>query len=131
MASPPKVRALLLCDGVVQDPTTGKTTLVGVFERVFAAEFPSAQPDFTVYVRLTGLNGSYRLEIDVLAADLQTRLARIELLDVLASDDPAGHLRAVGRRERSRLAGSGPLRAAAALQWRIADDSTLTVEDDS
>ncbi len=40
MASPPKIGVFLLCDAAVQDPATGKSTLVGVFDRVFAPGFP-------------------------------------------------------------------------------------------
>lgn len=44
--------ALLLCDSAIRDAQTGKWTLVGVFDAVWAAEFPAVHQSMDAYFRL-------------------------------------------------------------------------------
>ncbi|HWP66894.1 MAG TPA: hypothetical protein VNO26_13365 [Candidatus Limnocylindria bacterium] len=44
--------ALLLCDAASRDAQTGKWTLVGVFDAVWASEFPAIHPRMDVYFRV-------------------------------------------------------------------------------
>ena len=43
---------MLLCDAIHRDPTTGKSTILGTFSTVTAAEYP-AKVQFSVYAALT------------------------------------------------------------------------------
>ncbi len=79
MATRPKVRAFLFCDAVVTCRASGKTTLVGTFDRVIAPSYPATCGDFAVHFRLTDLNGSYEFEVVILAPDLATVVGRIAL----------------------------------------------------
>jgi hypothetical protein len=36
--------ALIVCDAIYQDPTTGKRTLLGIFSAMYASEFPAIVP---------------------------------------------------------------------------------------
>jgi len=44
--------ALLLCDSAARDGQTGKWTLVGVFDAVWAEQFPAVHQAMDVYFRL-------------------------------------------------------------------------------
>lgn len=55
--------ALLVCDLVIQDRATNKRTLVGLFDRLYANQFPCVHPQLSVFVSLTSGHGSYPCEI--------------------------------------------------------------------
>jgi hypothetical protein len=59
----PFVVAILLCDTIIIEENTKKKTLVGIFDRVFAADFP-APHRFAIYVKLVDAAGAYRLRLD-------------------------------------------------------------------
>lgn len=82
MASPPRVCALLFCDRVQPDNSTGKTTIFGVFDRVMSTAFPSQQPEFGVYFNLTGMNGEYQFSLQISVLEEDDAGAEKILLDV-------------------------------------------------
>lgn len=47
-----RLDALLLCDSAARDAQTGKWTLSGVFDAVWAAQFPAIHASLDVYFRL-------------------------------------------------------------------------------
>jgi hypothetical protein len=47
-----EVVAFLICDSVVRDATSGKTSVQGIFDTVNAANTPAVQAGMTVYFRL-------------------------------------------------------------------------------
>jgi hypothetical protein len=54
--------AFLLCDSAARDGQTGKWTLVGVFDAVWAAQFPARHQSMDVYFRLR-LTGSPAVQL--------------------------------------------------------------------
>lgn len=64
----PDVKALLLCDRVQRDSATGKFTIMGVFDRIWARAFPANQGEFGVYANVTNMNGSYLFSIQFFLA---------------------------------------------------------------
>ncbi len=62
MAQAPKVKAFLICDQVIRS-TDGKYTIVGVFRRVHAPQFPVFHARFGLYLMLGELNGKYDFTI--------------------------------------------------------------------
>lgn len=88
MASPPKIRVFVVCDAAVQDGETGKITLVGIFDRIAARQFPVTREPFAIYFRLTGLNGQYELRVRILGPDLQTVLADVGFERAIYVTDP-------------------------------------------
>jgi hypothetical protein len=54
--------ALLLCDSAARDGQTGKWTLVGVFDAVWAEQFPAVHQAMDVYFRLR-LGGSPAVQL--------------------------------------------------------------------
>lgn len=71
----PSVLAVLLCDMVISDAFTGKKTLVGLLDILSAADFPVKAPAFTLYARLTDMNGEYAMRFDLVNLEDEQRLA--------------------------------------------------------
>jgi hypothetical protein len=46
------VNAFLLCDSVVRDAQTGKTSIQGVFDTIYAPAYPALHPTLALYFRL-------------------------------------------------------------------------------
>ena len=62
--APPKPsldRALLVCDMVIEDKTTNKKSLVGLFTHIWAMAFPFAPHKMGVYFSLTDAEGTYEI----------------------------------------------------------------------
>jgi hypothetical protein len=64
----PHVCAFLVCDHVWQDPHTGKWTLLGVFDTLWASREPITHGPFAVYLNLTNMRGEYNLALRLLRA---------------------------------------------------------------
>src|SRR5690606_18932670 len=78
VGSTPKVKAFLICDQVIRS-TDGKYTVVGVFRRVHAPQFPVFHARFGVYVMLGEMNGEYDLTIEFIDPHGETSLGKAEL----------------------------------------------------
>ena len=65
----PEVLAMVLCDQVITDRMTGKQSLIGMFSRVHARQFPAAHPQLCVFVMLTGGHGKTELQIRIVHAN--------------------------------------------------------------
>lgn len=72
----PLLLAALVCDSAFQDPATGKTSLIGIFDRIHARKFPAAHGLLNLFIRLTDAEGNY---------DLQVKFIRLSTGDVLAT----------------------------------------------
>lgn len=59
---PPYPFAILLCDDVARSPD-GKNTLIGVFDTVFAVQFPAVHPKLTFWAKLADGGGTYHVRI--------------------------------------------------------------------
>jgi len=73
----PALKAILLCDRIIQEAETNKLTLVGVLDRVTASEFPfDYVRGLELYVRVTDAAGQYAIRIEVVRVeDEQTIVA--------------------------------------------------------
>jgi hypothetical protein len=58
----PVLIASLVCDVAVKDPTTGKISLIGIFDRVNVKSFPAKRP-VSVYAKLTEAEGQYHFQV--------------------------------------------------------------------
>ncbi len=70
--------ALLACDAVARDPN-GKTTLYGIFDRIWAVQFPAIHPTFSIYWRCF-VPGPGRVDVAILRPDGST-LAELEPIE--------------------------------------------------
>jgi hypothetical protein len=55
----------LLCDQIIVEASTGKISLVGIFDRVGVAAFPAAVGPFHAFVQMTDGIGSYEVFVEV------------------------------------------------------------------
>ena len=58
----PVLVAALVCDVAVADPSTGKKTLVGIFDRVNVSQFPTKRR-MSLYIKVTDAEGYYEFEV--------------------------------------------------------------------
>jgi hypothetical protein len=61
----PLVLALVVCDGVWRDPSSGKHSLMGVFSGLSAGVFPVQHPGLAVYAALTEGYGMAQVRVAV------------------------------------------------------------------
>jgi hypothetical protein len=57
----PVLIAALVCDVAVKDPTTGKISLIGIFDKVHVKQFPAQRP-VSLYAKLTEAEGAYQFQ---------------------------------------------------------------------
>ena len=55
--------AMVICDQIIEDTATQKRSLIGLFNAVYAADFPTTLHKLCVFVSVTQLNGSVTLEL--------------------------------------------------------------------
>ena len=53
--------AILVCDQILEDKSSGKRSLIGLFNTVHCAEFPASLEKLCVFVTVTQLNGTVPL----------------------------------------------------------------------
>jgi len=87
VARPPIVKSFLIADTVLQDRLTGKWSIIGVFDRVMAPQFPVVHPTVSLYLRLSDAQGRYKLRVEF--RDVSDR--RVGLFEGIEVDvkDPA------------------------------------------
>jgi hypothetical protein len=73
----PVLVAVLVCDSAAVDPGTGKKSLIGIFDRVWASKFPTNRPMF-LYVKLTDAEGYYRIKVTYVQTQTGQSLAEVE-----------------------------------------------------
>lgn len=54
----PVVTATLLCDQVIVDALSGKKSLIGIFDRISATDFPSVHTRMVLFVSMTEWHGN-------------------------------------------------------------------------
>jgi hypothetical protein len=128
--SAPVVNSIIVCDVVIRDRETGKSSLIGIFTRLRASRFPLVHPLLCLYVRLIDAQGDY---------DFQLALVRLESMEVIGQgtvhvaipDRPQYHepgfrlagmaFPAPGRYEL-RLYADGKLSGSSGIRCRVARD---------
>ena len=84
---PPYPLAMVVCDTIWRDPSSGKSTILGTFSAIAGAEFPMTIPEIAVYVALTDGHGTVEMKlvlVDVSQDDAELHSAVGEL----TFDDP-------------------------------------------
>ena len=78
----PYLLAILVCDSGTVDRNSGKKTLVGIFDRVIAKEFPTSRW-LSVYFKLSDAQGNYRFKVQYAQVKTGNILAEAETRDSL------------------------------------------------
>lgn len=66
---PPYALALVVCDAIWRDPSTGKRTILGCFSAILADEFPATHPGMAVYAAITDGHGTVPIALRLVDAD--------------------------------------------------------------
>ena len=86
----PLLVAALMCDAAVEDPSTGKKSLIGVFDLVQVKKFPTQRP-ISLYFKIADAEGFYKFDVRYVQVNTSEVLARAEgaltVNDRLASSD--------------------------------------------
>jgi len=61
----PILKAMLLCDTTILEEGTHKRTLVGLFDRIKASQFPTAHPSMSVYVQFREIEGTFDFSLEL------------------------------------------------------------------
>jgi hypothetical protein len=69
--------AFCVCDSVIEDRTTRKKSLIGLFDRVSSRHFPCVHPELTVYLSLTSGHGTYPCACECRHTDGETIAFRV------------------------------------------------------
>lgn len=108
MVPAPYPLAMIVCDGVWRDPSTGKRTILGCFSTMRSTQFPVVHPAMAVYVALTEGRGRVPLRLVLVgpagdarplveaetAADFSDPMAIVEIdfhLTAVQFDEPGEH----------------------------------------
>lgn len=73
----PYLLAILVCDSGAVDRNSGKKTLVGIFDRVWAEKFPTSRW-LSVYFKLSDAQGDYRFKVQYAQVKTDNILAEAE-----------------------------------------------------
>ncbi len=60
---------MLICDGAHRDPGSGKWTLLGLFNSINAAGFPTSHPQMIVYLAMKGVEGKMPVRLQIVASE--------------------------------------------------------------
>lgn len=67
--------ALVLCDAIYRDDTSGKTALVGLFSNIFARRVPVVHPRLAVFASVTGLREHSHARIEIVNVESDQTIA--------------------------------------------------------
>ena len=86
----PVLVAAIVCDVAAKDPSTGKVSLIGIFDRILIGKFPTQRP-LSLYIKLTDAEGNYNIRVKYVQVKSAKILAEaggeFEYKDRLASSD--------------------------------------------
>lgn len=83
---PPVCKAILLCDAILSDPFTGKSSVIGIFERFVVPQFPGNTSPFFLYMQMTSGIGSYRITVEMRSIPDGQNIARADVIDMEFKD---------------------------------------------
>ncbi len=116
----PQVLALVVCDAIHRDPSTGKNSLLGCFSALSCRGFPARHPTLSIYVVLTEVYGTRPILVRLVRPDGQSALVQA------AADVQAGDPRLVV--ELAVAFHDIPLPAAEEVRVQVLCDGTLMSE---
>ncbi len=81
MQPKPILKAMLICDQTIVEEGTRKRTLVGLFDRVRAAVFPTTHPSMSIYVQFREVEGRFTFALELYDLTEDRVLHRAEIAD--------------------------------------------------
>lgn len=72
----PILKAMLICDHTIVEEGTHKRTLIGLFDRIRATQFPTAHPAMSVYVQFREVEGVFDFTLELVDLTSETVVSR-------------------------------------------------------
>jgi len=80
----PSLKAILLCDRIVEEAGTSKIALVGILDRLTVPEFPfDYVRGLELYVQVTDAAGEYAIRMDLVCLDDEHTVGQGEAVNVI------------------------------------------------
>ena len=61
----PILKAILLCDVTIVEATSHKRSLIGIFDSIKSAQFPSVHPSLSVYIQFREIEGVFNFTLEL------------------------------------------------------------------
>ena len=74
MPQTPKCKAIIICDDVIEDKHSGKKSIIGAFNTLWANKFPASHPQAVLFLSLTDGQGEVDVSIRIVK-DLQPNMS--------------------------------------------------------
>ncbi len=65
----PHLNAIILCDQIYRESSTGKYTILGTFDAIWVRQFPVVHPVITAFINFSDAEGEYKPRIEVVYLD--------------------------------------------------------------
>lgn len=75
----PTLKSMLVCDQIIEDVVTRKKTLVGLFERIAAPEFPTIHGSMGVFFQISDAEGPYEFAVELASIESNETLGVAKL----------------------------------------------------
>ena len=82
----PILKAMLLCDHTIVEETTHKRTLIGLFDRIKASQFPSTHPAMSIYVQFREIEGMFDFTLELFDLTEGKSMNRAEIKNFKVQD---------------------------------------------
>ena len=82
----PILKAMILCDQTLVEEGTHKRTLIGLFDRIKAQEFPSTHPSMSIYVQFREIEGTFDFTLELFDLNEEKSLNRAVIKDFRVQD---------------------------------------------
>ena len=82
----PILKAMLLCDHTIVEEATRKRTLIGLFDRIKANQFPSTHPAMSIYVQFRDLEGTFDFMLELFDLTAGKEMTRAEVKNFKVQD---------------------------------------------
>ena len=74
----PVAVAMLLCDQMITDKTTGKNSVIGIWDHITAHRLPTLSNPTWIYLRLMECEGEYKFRVELIQVATQQILRSID-----------------------------------------------------
>ena len=82
----PILKAILLCDATIAEEGTHKRTLIGIFDRIKAGQFPTVHPSMSVYVQFREIEGIFSFMLELVDLESEHVLNKAVIKDFHVQD---------------------------------------------
>ena len=82
----PILKAMLICDQTIVEEGTHKRTLVGLFDRIKGAQFPTVHPSMSVYVQFREVEGDFDFTLELYDLDEEKPMNKAAIRDFKVQD---------------------------------------------